>query len=687
MKKLTQFLTGILVLLLYVTTTDAATIDPKLESVLKSIPYDETLPVIIRLQKTVTKEPLQRTFQKQHRTQFIKQLKKNAELTQLPILNFLKERGAKKTTRLWLINGIATRLTREDIHELSLQPGLAAISLDQTISLPEPEVSEGSEIEAEGSLELIRAPELWSIGHTGEGMVIASMDTGVDFNHQDLADRWRGGENSWYDPYGEWVEPHDRNGHGTQVMGILIGGSAGGTSIGVAPGAQWIAVKIFNNDNDATLSGIHKGFQWLLDPDNNTETDDAPDVINNSWGLGNTVNTCNDEFQEDIQALKNAGIALAFSAGNGGPFPSTSESPANYPESFAVGALEDNSTIMISSSRGPSACDLSSYPEVVAPGVNIRTADLTFGGVLPDSYTYVTGTSFAAAHVSGAMAVLLSAFPCATIPQLESALKDSAIDLGFPGPDNNFGYGRIDMMAAYTVLMSAGIPTTCTETDEDNDEILDTFDNCPKTPNPDQNDTDGDGIGNVCDNCTDGDGDGYGDPGVLNNVCPTDSCQGSKTDSTVIIDGCDSSVENQPLGEGCKMSDLIAQCALDVDNHGTFVNCVAYLTNDWKEEGLISGKEKGKLQECAAGSLYGKIITAEAESVTIALSKLSCGSWLLYATTSADSEGIYSFCNVPDGTYKVEADHGLSILSPEVYDNIIIPKTDSSSLDFTAVDE
>jgi serine protease AprX len=683
MKKLTQFLTGILVLLLYVTTTDAATIDPKLESVLKSIPYDETLPVIIRLQKTVTKEPLQRTFQKQHRTQFIKQLKKNAELTQLPILNFLKERGAKKTTRLWLINGIATRLTREDIHELSLQPGLAAISLDQTISLPEPEVSEGSEIEAEGSLELIRAPELWSIGHTGEGMVIASMDTGVDFNHQDLADRWRGGENSWYDPYGEWVEPHDRNGHGTQVMGILIGGSAGGTSIGVAPGAQWIAVKIFNNDNDATLSGIHKGFQWLLDPDNNTETDDAPDVINNSWGLGNTVNTCNDEFQEDIQALKNAGIALAFSAGNGGPFPSTSESPANYPESFAVGALEDNSTIMISSSRGPSACDLSSYPEVVAPGVNIRTADLTFGGVLPDSYTYVTGTSFAAAHVSGAMAVLLSAFPCATIPQLESALKDSAIDLGFPGPDNNFGYGRIDMMAAYTVLMSAGIPTTCTETDEDNDEILDTFDNCPKTPNPDQNDTDGDGIGNVCDNCTDSDEDGYGDLGALNNVCPTDSCQGSETDSTVIIDGCDSSVENQPLGEGCKMSDLIAQCAQGKSNHGTFVSCVAHLTNDWKEEGYISEADKEALQECAAGSLYGKITIAEAGNVTISLFKWNCGLWQLYATTSPDSEGIYSFCNVPGGTYKVEADHGLSILSPDAYNNIIIPKSDSFSLDFT----
>jgi hypothetical protein len=75
------------------------------------------------------------------------------------------------------------------------------------------------------------------------------------------------------------------------------------------------------------------------------------------------------------------------------------------------------------------------------------------------------------------------------------------------------------------------------------------------------------------------------------------------------------------------------------------------------------------------------------ESVTISLSKLNCGSWQLSATTSADSEGIYSFCNVPDGTYKVEADHGLSILSPDAYNNIIIPKSDSFSLDFTAVPE
>jgi hypothetical protein len=342
-------------------------------------------------------------------------------------------------------------------------------------------------------------------------------------------------------------------------MGILIGGSAGGTSIGIAPGSQWIAVKIFNTANEATLSGIHKGFQWLLDPDNNTETDDAPDVINNSWGLANTVNTCNDEFQEDIQALKNAGIALAFSAGNGGPFPSTSESPANYPESFSVGALEDNSTIMVPSSRGPSACDLSIYPEVVAPGVNIRTADLTFGGVLPDSYINVTGTSFAAAHVSGAMAVLLSAFPCATILELESALKDSAIDLGTPGPDHDFGYGRIDMIAAYNVLTSAGIPATCPDNDEDNDGVGDLYDNCPAIQNPQQLDADNDGTGDLCDDT----------PGCGN--CGQPACEvSSDIDNDGILnteDNCpDQANPSQEDADNDTIGDVCDPCRDDPDN-------------------------------------------------------------------------------------------------------------------------
>ena len=177
------------------------------------------------------------------------------------------------------------------------------------------------------------------------------------------------------DPTGEHALPFDALGHGTQTMGLMVGGDAGGTAIGVAPDATWIAAKIFDDAGEATLSGIHLAFQWLLDPDGDPDTDDAPDVVNNSWNLTGTVNQCVSEFAADIDLLKAAGIAIAFSASNLGPASPSSVSPANG-SGFAVGAVNGSLGIASFSSRGPSACDGGAYPQVVAPGVSVRQATL-----------------------------------------------------------------------------------------------------------------------------------------------------------------------------------------------------------------------------------------------------------------------------------------------------------------------
>jgi hypothetical protein len=234
-------------------------------------------------------------------------------------------------------------------------------------------------------------------------------------------------------------------------MGVLVGGNAGGTAIGVAPGAQWIAVKIYNDLGQSKSSIIHQAFQWLLNPDGNAATQDAPDVVNASWDL-DLINTCDLQFQPDIMALKAAGVAVVFAAGNFGPNLSTSVSPANIPESFAVGAVDQSSGIAFFSSRGPSACDGATYPDLVAPGVNVRTSDLTLGGVFPNSYRSVSGTSLAAPHVAGAMALLLSAFPNLTVSEMESVLRQSAFDLGSCGADYDYGYGLLDVMKSYQLL-------------------------------------------------------------------------------------------------------------------------------------------------------------------------------------------------------------------------------------------
>ena len=233
-------------------------------------------------------------------------------------------------------------------------------------------------------------------------------------------------------------------------MGVIVGGDAGGTSIGMAPGARWIAARVFNDAGASTVTAVHAAFQWLLDPDGNPATADAPDIVNNSWAYGSGPG-CNLAFQPDLQALRAAGIIPVFAAGNFGPGGSTSVSPANYPEALAVGAVNNTDQIYSSSGRGPSACGEPSsvYPEIVAPGVSITTTDRA------GMYQSASGTSMSAPHVTGALALLMSAEPTLAPSELESALLSSAVDLGTPGPDGTYGYGRLDTLAAYQWLQTA----------------------------------------------------------------------------------------------------------------------------------------------------------------------------------------------------------------------------------------
>jgi bacillopeptidase F len=232
-------------------------------------------------------------------------------------------------------------------------------------------------------------------------------------------------------------------------MGIMVGGSAGGTTVGVAPGAKWIAAKIFDDAGLTTESAVHRALQWVIDPDGNPATDDAPDVVNNSWDIS-AEDTCNSAFQGDIDALRAADIAVVFSAGNYGPGASTSVSPANTHNVLSVGAVDDSQQVALFSSRGPSACDGELFPKLVAPGVGVLTTDLSLGGM--PVYVLVEGTSFAAPHVSGAIALMRGAAPFASVDEIESALTTTARDLGNSGPDQDSGYGLIDVAAAFDAL-------------------------------------------------------------------------------------------------------------------------------------------------------------------------------------------------------------------------------------------
>jgi subtilisin family serine protease len=408
---------------------------------------------IVVLRAQVDSSTVRAPSRRQRQVALVRALRARAASGQTGVLALLRQRRAQglvaDSVPLWVINAVAVTATPSVLGELANRADVKQIEPDLVVQAPFPAALATTEqAPVEPNVDAVNAPAMWNLGFSGQGTVVATMDTGVDGSHPDLAASWRGGTNSWYDPNGEHpTVPTDVNGHGTSTMGVIVGGSAGGTSVGVAPGAKWIAVKIFNDRGSATTSRIHQGYQWLLDPDHNPATADAPDVVNNSWT--GAAGGCVLDFQPDLRNLRAAGILPVFSAGNYGPAPSTVLSPANLPEALAVGAVDDAGVIDPSSSRGPSACDQRIVPGLVAPGVGVRTTDL-YGGYLDAS-----GTSLAAPHVTGALALLLSAFPDLSADRQQGALESSAVDLGDAGPDNVYGHGRLDALAAYNWLATA----------------------------------------------------------------------------------------------------------------------------------------------------------------------------------------------------------------------------------------
>jgi subtilisin family serine protease len=388
----------------------------------------------------------------------IRMLQSKAAQSQADLKDWLVSRQVagqvSLVTSLWIFNGLVVTATPEVIADLKQRTEIASVFPDATIKAPllPPGLSSADSLPEE-NISLINAPALWNLGLRGQNVVIASMDTGVDIQHPDLSAQWRGGSNSWFDPYGEHpTVPTDLNGHGTWTMGVMVGKDFGGSAIGVAPAARWIAVKIFNDHNQATTAGIHLGYQWLLDPDGNPATADAPQVLNNSWDYG--APGCNLTFQADLDALRAFGILPVFAAGNFGPAASSDASPANNPGAFAVGVVDNQDQILGLSSRGPATCGgyEEVYPLLVAPGADIRTTDLF------QFYTTGTGTSLAAPHVTGGLALLLNMFPGMPISIQEQALLEGAQDLGETGSDNTYGYGRLDIEKSYEWLMENYYP-------------------------------------------------------------------------------------------------------------------------------------------------------------------------------------------------------------------------------------
>ncbi len=466
-KNLYKFIIIFILVLLLLSTANAATvIKADLQQHLKFSQQQDLVNIIIDFSDKIDIHHVKYKGKHNHRN-LIRDARQKSKVSQKQLIQFLKRHNITDYTELWLTNSLAITVEAKLVSQIAGLVGIARIRYDKELTFNATTISVPGT--AEWNIQAVNTPAVWSAGFTGQNTVIGIIGAGVDVYHPDLASRYRGGTNSWLDTtklVGSDT-PYDETGHGTAVMGIALGGNNSGVNIGMAPGATWIAAKIAQGANTRS-SKIIQAFEWMMDPDGDPSTDDFPDVVNNSWNIGAT-NACDNTYQIYITALRDKGISVVFSAGNSGPAASTSFSPANNADVISVGAVDESLTISKFSSRGPGTkdCALGSttaneiYPNIVAPGDGILTADLSLAGTHPNPYTFVSGTSFSAPHIAGALALLKSAFPKSTIDEREQAIKDSVKDLGFIGNDTDFGWGFLNIDGAYQLLLdSPNIVTT-----------------------------------------------------------------------------------------------------------------------------------------------------------------------------------------------------------------------------------
>nr|MDT0660289.1 S8 family serine peptidase [Micromonospora sp. DSM 115978] len=399
-------------------------------------------------------------------TEVYQQLTGTAERTQRDLRTELDDRKAPYQA-YWIANALKVTGDQALVDAIAARPEVERIDPSRSYELVEPEravpAADGAGTTAIGwNVTNVAAPQVWdTYGVRGEGIVVANIDSGVQFDHPALVGSYRGNLGSgtfdhaynWFDPAGVCPDPApcDNNDHGTHTMGTIVGDDGVENQIGVAPGATWIAAKgcESNNCSDASLLGAG---QWVMAPTDlngqNPRPDLRADVVNNSWG-GDGGDLW---YQQTVDAWRAAGMFPVFSAGNDGPACGTAGSPADYANSYAVGNYDINNNIAGSSSRGASQVDGGIKPNISAPGSSVRSS-------VPDNtYANFTGTSMAAPHVAGAVALVWSASTAlrGDVTATETLLDDTATDVNSLGcggtldDNNNFGEGRLNAYQAVT---------------------------------------------------------------------------------------------------------------------------------------------------------------------------------------------------------------------------------------------
>jgi len=406
--------------------------------------------------------------------------------TVAPVISELVQLGAMSSPRqLWLAGALTAEMTAGAVQTLSGLPAVGHIWLDDqrsqtfhsavsALNQPDPGSVRHLTATLAWHLTAIGADQAWAAGYDGQAIVIGHIDTGVAYDHPDIAGQlWDGGasvpHHGW-DYLDEDNDPYDGDApywHGTHTAGLLVGDGTSGTVTGVAPGAELMILRCVPGYYEDLVAGL----QFCLDH--------GAHLISTSAGWPDPPAALREANRDNAAILLAAGIPWICAVGNGDgagghfPIPGDIDSPGDCPHPWyghgghtaviSVGAVDAGDQIWAASGLGPTAWELNngsgyddySYPpglvkpDLVAPGVDITSCFGTSG------YFAYTGTSMPTPMVAGAAAILLQADPTLTPVELGRQLETTALDIGPTGRDNQYGAGRLDIPAALAQISSS----------------------------------------------------------------------------------------------------------------------------------------------------------------------------------------------------------------------------------------
>ena len=401
----------------------------------------------------------------------------------------------------WAFNGFRCDVSEDVISLLEKRADVAYVYRDEVRKMV-PDMMEAKAAETRDiawHVEKVNAPAVWnyngSTGYNGDGVIVAVVDSGVDYTHIDIAgSMWDGGEyypHHGYDICHDDDDPMDDYCHGTHVAGIVAGQGNAGTQTGIAPGAKIMAVKVLDDTGYGTDSDLISGVHFAMNH--------GADIINLS--LGDPEMGPSAVYRDLFNTVKDAGMVASVAAGNSGdqqyayPVPFNVQCPGNCPPPWlhpdqvnlisggtsgviCVGATDSNDSHCNFSCVGPvtwaagaNVGDYNDYPyqngdasqpglirpDISAPGANVTSLNYQTG----TGYVAYDGTSMATPCVSGVLALLLDANLELSPAELDSIIELTAANAGNTVKNNITGSGRIDALAAVNALFHHG-PTNLT---------------------------------------------------------------------------------------------------------------------------------------------------------------------------------------------------------------------------------